>query len=586
MKTNSLRLLVLFPLFAAACAAPSEESAPSENADTQASALSKDPVDVPDDTSGGTKPVHPKGGGPVVDDPVATTIDTTPVAVDPDAADPAAPNVAQTSAGDGWRVLHVNGSVPEATSGAATAVDDDIIVLDSREAIATAPLGPKTRAELLQKSTLRSKNAAPSFAPNLDESMFTVVHKKTMDEVENPPANVTYFSICDDYDGQFSRSVSVDKSYSFHKGDETGAFTGSFDVAANLKGSASATVKYRAKTSVFAACKAVWVDFKKAQITGNADVTSNGSIDATFQKAWHYQKTIATPKLFDQWFTIGVVPVHLRIFAPIEAGLDANAKATLKASTSVTAKGSFDVTCGSSSCSGTKSASVTFGENAPSTFEAQVKLNVTPWAQGSLKAVLFDETIGGWGQVGVRASLPTDLWAYAGNTCGDANNDGQNELVSAATLDMSAKVDVVAKAGAFGASWGPWTWNVVDKHLLFKSFGDGSALDPIFYSEASGVTNKARMHGRMRPCVPFTDAVTYRITWSDGAVTTFTGAPTALFTQEHQFASQGLKVVKLEALSDAKGRALGGDTTRKLFFRRLPDGIDLTDVNLVETKLD
>lgn len=511
--------------------------------------------------------------------PTGTTIgtyttDATPDVVETAPFDPSAPVFKETSAGAGWRVVHVKGNLPDAKSGALTAVDDDIIVLESKQAIDGAPLGPKTRAQLKAGSTLRASKAAPSggdgATTNDDESLFTVIHKKNMDQMENPASagTATFWSICDDYDGEYTKSLSVDKSYSYHKGDETGSFTGAFDVSARFQGSASATIKYRAKTSVVAACNAVWIDFKKAIVHGNADLTATGKLDAKFQKEWHYKKLIAQPTVFDQWFTIGVVPVHLRLMVPVEAGVDAEAKVTVKANAKVIGHAAFNVTCGSSSCSGSKSATLAFDQTEPPTFEAQARVKVTPWAQVSLKAVLFDETIGGYGQVGVKASLPTDLWAYVGNTCGDADGSGQSELVNGATLDMAAKIDITAKAGAFGGEIGPWTWNVMNKHVWFKSFGEGSTLDPIFTYENTGVLRHVRMHGRMRPCWPYADAVTYRITWSDGSQSDFTGSPTSLFTQDHDFSQYGVKPMKLEAIRDAAGRDLSGAaTTHSVYLR-------------------
>lgn len=611
----SLLLAVVAAPTAIGCAGEASSQDPAldeDNTSSQQAAATKGEVEPPDTVATGTRlsgatrlPTAPTG-------PTYTN-DLTPAYVEAAAVDPSAPNVQQTSAGNGWRVMHVVGNVPDSKTGILEAVDDDIIILESKEAIDSAPLGPKTRAELKQASTLRASKtvvAAPATLPTTkgtattgaavdvdtldmklgvpaeEPSLFTVVHKKNMDLVENPPAppeGVSYFSFCDNYNGEYTKSLSVDRTYAYHKGDETGAFTGNFDVNARIQGNASATIKYRAKTSVIVGCKAVWIDFKQAVVQGTADLTATGKVDAQFHKEWHYKKTIANPTVYDNWFVIGVVPVHLRIMVPVEAGLDADAKATLKANAKVVGHGAFNVTCGSSSCSGSKSATLQFDENEPPTFEAQLRVKVTPWAQASLKAVLFDETIGGYGQVGVRASLPTDLWAYAGNTCGDGNGDGTSEVVTAGTLDMSAKIDIVAKAGAFGADIGPWSWNVVNKHLMFKSFGEGSALDPIFTSEYSGVAKRARMHGRMRPCWPYSDAITYRITWSDGSISNFTGAPSAVFTQEHDFASYGVKPVKLEAVRDAAGRDLGGENTREINMR-VTDGTYLPPVGGVFTR--
>jgi hypothetical protein len=609
---RSLSLSLLLAVVAAptmiGCAADSSAENADGNTDAQSAELGKgglaaepgDPVLTgPRGTKGTVEPVDapqavaaPDVLGTLMGAPPAGTFtnDLSPAVVEALPADANAPGVQQTSAGDGWRVMHVAGSLPDSKTGALTAVDDDIIILESKEAIDAAPLGPKTRAQLKQTSTLRlSKTLTAATSATIakgvigqpaaeEESLFTVVHKKSMDQMENPappPPGVTYFSFCDDYDGEYSKSLSVDKSYAYHKGDETGSFTGTFDVNARMQGSAKATIKYRAKTSIAAACHAVWIDFKKAQVTGTADLTASGKVDAQFHKEWHYSKTIAEPTVFSQWFTIGVVPVHLIVKVPVEAGLDADAKATLHANAKVIGHGAFDVSCTSSSCTGSKSASIAIDSSEPPSFEATARVKVTPWAQASLKAVLFDETIGGYGQVGVRASLPTDLYAYAGNQCGDGDGNGQNETVTGLTLDMGVKVDIVAKAGAFGGTIGPWSWNLAKKHLMFKSFGEGSILDPVFtYEKVPNQLLHTRMHGRMRSCWPYTDAITYRITWSDGSISNFTGSPTALFTQDHDFATYGIKPIKLEAIRDAAGRDLAGAgaaSTRNVYLKPFDD---------------
>ncbi|MDB4935717.1 MAG: hypothetical protein JWP87_2689 [Labilithrix sp.] len=585
---RSLSLSILLAVVAApsivGCAAESSPEGAEADGDAQSAPLTKDLAAV-DAVSEGTR-----APSPIVRPGVGTiTNDLTPAVVEALPIDPNAPGVQQTSAGDGWRVMHVAGTLPDAKTGAMTAVDDDIIILESKEAIDLAPLGAKTRAELKATSTLRASKtlaaASPVLAkglvgtsPAAEESLFTVVHKKSMDQMENPtppPPGVTYFSFCDDYDGEYTKTLSVDKSYAYHKGDETGSFTGAFDVNARMQGNATATIKYRAKTSIAAACHAVWIDFKKAQVTGTADLTASGKVDAQFHKEWHYSKTIAEPTVFNQWFTIGVVPVHLLVKVPVEAGVDADAKATLHANAKVIGHGAFDVSCTSSSCTGSKSASIAIDSSDPPSFEATARVKVTPWAQASLKAVLFDETIGGYGQVGIRASLPTDLYAYAGNMCGDGDGNGQNESVTGLTLDMAVKVDIVAKAGAFGGTIGPWTWNVANKHLLFKSFGEGSILDPVFtYEKVPGQLLHTRMHGKMRPCWPYADAITYRITWSDGSISSFTGAPSTLFTQDHDFATYGIKPIKLEAIRDAAGRdlaAAGSASMRNVYLKPFDD---------------
>jgi hypothetical protein len=78
----------------------------------------------------------------------------------------------------------------------------------------------------------------------------------------------------------------------------------------------------------------------------------------------------------------------------------------------------------------------------------------------------------------------------------------------------------------------------------------------------------------MRSCWPYTDAITYRITWSDGSISNFTGSPTALFTQDHDFATYGIKPIKLEAIRDAAGRDLAGAgaaSTRNVYLKPFDD---------------
>src|SRR5690606_1835854 len=140
-----------------------------------------------------------------------------------------------------------------------------------------------------------------------------------------------------------------------------------------------------------------------------------------------------------------------------------------------------------------------------------------------------------------------------------------NEWVSALTLDLRAKADVFARVDTIATPKKEWTWNVANKHIGFWSFGDGSALEPMFYREAvSGTT--MTMRGRMRPCWPYADSMRYRLTWGDGTVETFDAAPSTLFSKAHTFPTYGTKTVKLEALFDTASRDPNSSTTRTMFL--------------------
>jgi hypothetical protein len=485
-----------------------------------------------------------------------------------DPIDPTAPRVTETASGDGWRTLHVTGSVPDADTGEMRTVDDDIIIVERQEALDSAPLGQKTRLQLKQKVALQSATVGTAAAAPTDgDALITVIHKKTMDQVEatDPAqAGMMYFG-CGDYDNDYTKSlVNIDRSFSHTKGHESGKFTGSFAASGRFQGNVTAKITYRVNKTW---CVPSSVSFKRAELTGNGTLTAKGDVDGQFHQKWNYDKQVIKPKLLDQWFMVGPVPVYLRVFLPVDVGLDAEAKATLKASANVVGKANFNIACTKSGCSGTRSATLSWAENQPPTFDAQARVKVTPWAQASARAVLYGETVGAYAQVGVRAGVPIDLWAYAGNGCGDADNDGKNEFVNALTVDMRAQGDIVGQVVAAGKQvWGR-SWNVADRHLLFKKLGSSTALDPIFYREAGGAWNQVKMRGQMRPCWPYKDAIKYRVTWSDGAVTQFTGAPGALFAKEHTFAAAGVKPIKLEALEDTAGRKIAGTRTQSVTVR-------------------
>ena len=496
--------------------------------------------------------------------------------IDPLLIEPADPNVAVLQKGDGWQRMMVTGNLEDPTTGIARAANDEILILEKDSAIDVAPLPAKARAKLKETAMLR-KAARPSVlllnpaASADDDDMVTVVLKSAADAAETtpdvaPPAggNVMFFG-CPDYDDSYSRSINFDKSVAYHKGTESGSFTGGMDFDAQLKANAQVTLRYRVHRTL---CVPYAVSFKKVELLGTADLTANAAVEGTFEKAWSFKRTIAKPEITSFTFWAGPVPVYLKIRAPIEAGVDAMAKAELHANAKVIGKGTFNVACNSSSCSGSKSASLTFAENKSPTASVAVKVKVTPWASASVRAVLYSEDIA-YGDVGVKGSLPAELWGYAGNTCGDANHDGTNEFVTALTLDMRAKVDIIAKAAFFGDTVGSWSWNVADRHIGFWSFGAGTALEPIFYSGGANL-GSVTMRGSMRPCWPYTDRMHYRVTWSDGASSVFDEVPSTLFSAPHTFASYGVKAIKVEALIDNADRDPNTSASRNLYLSPLP----------------
>lgn len=487
--------------------------------------------------------------------PIANLPDIDPIVVEPVDSD-----LNVVASGDGWKQIHVTGQLEDPATGGTREANEDIVVLTKPEAVKTAPLSARTKQRLSEELDTASVMA------NADDELITVVSLDAAAQVDAlEESGVTFFGACSDYDSSYTRSINVDRTFTFRKADEAGSFTGAIDFSANFKGSASATARYRVHKKL---CVPYKVSFKKVELVGNADLTATAKVDGKFEKQWKWDKTIAKPEIASFSFWAGPVPVHFKIRVPVEVGLDAKAKAELHAQAKVIGKGSFNIACSSSSCSGSRYASLTFAQDTPPSVSVSAKVDVTPSVSAALRGVLYSEDIA-WGDVGVRGSLPASLWGYYGNQCGDANNDGVNEWVSALTLDLRAKVDVFARVDTLVTDKKEWTWNLANKHIGFWSFGDDSALQPIFYSAGvSGSTLTVR--GRMRPCWPYSDQMRFRITWGDGSVETVNASPTTLFSKSHTFASAGQKTVELAALVDDAGRDPNAATTRTILLSDRP----------------
>jgi hypothetical protein len=65
----------------------------------------------------------------------------------------------------------------------------------------------------------------------------------------------------------------------------------------------------------------------------------------------------------------------------------------------------------------------------------------------------------------------------------------------------------------------------------------------------------------MRPCWPYSDAVSYLFNWGDLSTTAFNGAAHSWTTSNHTWATPGTKTITLTALNDMHGRTFNNMTT-------------------------
>jgi hypothetical protein len=465
------------------------------------------------------------------------------------------------ASGAGWQQLHVTGSVlNEADDGTASNVDQELVVVDSPAALASAPI-PATA-----KQQIQSQLAA---LPAAERDGTIIVNMAAARQIEiqatQPQNNVAYFwPSCDDVDKTWTKSFSKSKTFSYAQADETGSFQGNVNIAGSANGqvTASVTVRLDKKWIPIAGCTTFWGHVKRAQLTGRADVTGSAVVNGKFQKEWHESKNVANPTIYDDWVSIGGLPVKVKVTLPIDVGIDASAQVDFHADVGVEGHGTFDVTCTSSSCSATKNATWSWKDNKAPTLGLSARAKVSPWVQPNVKLDLYYGAA--TGQIGLRATLNNDLWAYFGNTCGDSNNDGSPEWVQAATLDARLALDLKAKVGFFGSTK-DWSWNLVDYHVGFFDLIGSTAMDPIFYvSKRSGTSYT--FSGRMRPCWPYTQAMKYRIDWSDGSSTEeVSSAPGTLFTKTHNFTGMFVShPVKVTAVVDTAGHDPNRTTTRSV----------------------
>jgi len=521
-------------LLAGACAPDALPDQPEPDTSAETSTLTATGIRTTTTTTLVTKPLPP------------------PLPLPPPPPDPIAPTVAALERGTGWKRVQVSGTAEDLATGTMQTLGSEFYVIEGRTSINNTALPANTRAVLTgQLATIP--------LPTDGDSEIIIVPKGLNLAIQAAAAGNEAIAFCDDSTKVFSKSYSFDKSKDYHLNSEPGALVGSGDFHARLKGSMTGAVKYSIRYDY---CWPTFV-FHRLTVTGSADVLATASLAAQFQKKWSFETKVAEPVLG----TVSLFGIPITFSVPITIGLDAQAAATLNFNGSYQAHGNFNIRCNSNGCDGSKDATSGFTPGASPTVSAEGKVKVSPWVEGAVKAKLLDEDIA-YAQVGVRAKLNGELWGYTGNTCGDGDHDGVNEYVSAATLDLGVGIDVVAKAGIFGSSLGPWDWNVWNQHLAF--WGTGSALDPIFHGRSCGGQNMATMKVAMRPCWPYNDTVTYKMTWGDGAITNFSGHPDTLLSQAHSYAVNGQKSIRVDAVTDSKGRDMARNVTRTVNIGWLP----------------
>lgn len=360
-------------------------------------------------------------------------------------------------------------------------------------------------------------------------------------------------------------SQGVDKTFPF----ANSGLSGRLSLNVPVSGQAQGSVTYKVRR-----CAGVPVGFKlaSATVSGTATTSGAGSLQASLvqQFSWKDEWLLAEPSLGSVAFMVGPLPIRLIFTLPIYAGagFDVRVAGTVAAQFDAAATGSFAYTCTLSSCTGSNDVTGRFEFVQPSasvsvdaTARAYLRVTVRLGVYSSKKLYV---------EGGLEATAVAHLWAYTGNTCGDADGDGRNETVQALLADLSWNWRV---AYGWGGHWLPedrlhYTGGVAYP-LGFRDLlgpGGSTVLTPMISGPASVTADAPATYTvRMRPCYPFTDGVNLAIspgTWTGTPVVS--APPIGSASLSRTFWTPGVETIAVSVLSDHAGRNLVGTTSRPL----------------------
>lgn len=474
------------------------------------------------------------------------------------------------------------------TDEAGRTTGAEVYQIEGVNGVALAPIPELIRNELVEELALTESGETAVFAlsaPIIDEIQRSIAIGQPTDaliayanqDTEAFPADRILargpFGSCSD--SEVTKNKRLQYTPNFSRTENLGSgFSGTLKAEGAGYLDANGEVKLRLKrTKVFWVCVPYGVRFQHVRAVGNvtlaSTVTLSGSISYANPNPIEYQ--IAKPSLGGVGFALGPVPVYIGFNLPITFGIEIQASVTgqvqYRGGQSIT--GSFDYLCTSSNCTGYNNLQSSI-QNVDNPFGTSISGRIRPslYADVGVRGYLYSEGFA-YAQVGVRGYLHGDLWGYYGNTCGDADQDGYYETVSALTFGLDWQIAITAKADTFLTSqWRKTLWKSDQWYIGFWDLAasGSSALKPMIDGPASvGVNTAASYKIRMRPCWPYGDKIDYTMDWGDGSTTSHSGAPAPPSWQpvfaSHVWAATGAKNMQLTALRDAHGRQFGSSRT-------------------------
>jgi hypothetical protein len=475
-------------------------------------------------------------------------------------------------AGSDWQRVEVEG---DDADGAPT-IHEVLAVLKGGSGVANAPIPQSIKDDLAGAAPTDMLVVSDTIAQEIAISEAQGALTPRLLEIAEPPdeTDETYDESaralgrgCSDKLVTKGRSVNFNGPFSSSP-IGVGAFEGSFEVSGGVKMTASVEARFaRKRFKLIRWCIPYGYRFLGASVSGQAEVDQGSSFDGKVNYPKNWEWDIANIDLGGETFFIGPVPVYLDFDLPITAGveLSASATGTVRYNGAQAGIATFQANC-DPSCTASGDWNFTRQPDQP-LFNAGIsaRIQATPWVQAAFKVSVYHEAFL-FAQVGVRPKLETDIWGYAGNTCGDADQSGGNESVSALTVDLDGSLYLTGEVSFLkrAQSWDD-LWHIRG-HILFADLLSGStALQPMVAGPVSTPPNTATSYGiSMRPCWPYNDQVEYRVEPQDGATQWVKGpahdsAPVSLL-----WSTIGSKSITARALADDHGRDLNAATTRSV----------------------
>lgn len=472
------------------------------------------------------------------------------------------------AAGEGWSRVEIFDEADAARSAGA----EHMIIW--RKGLRTVPLSAEDRARV--ELEFFDEDTGSGY-----DDIYAYNAGSGMREFDFAVVNTANLAAVRGVRGLCSKSIKeVRETFDFNEGIPTrtwnfssGAFEGSFEASLPIQGQAELYAKLRIKK-----CLGIPVGWKMRETIVQGTVTLDGGagLAGEVDYTWNYEREYKVLSKRLGKVTVSGIPIKFRLHGFVGFSLEARLRAMLEASVDLDGSGSFYYRCHhEEGCSGTSD----FGSFSNSQLNGGVEIDAEgrAWGRLMVRAEVISSSIA-YVEAGVKGWAGGDLWGYYGNTCGDADGDGDNETVGGLAADLKAGYDVLAKADTLFTSSREWTLASDEWHLGWYSLiSDRSVFTPMVLGLGHLEPNEVRSFTvRMRPCYPYKDAVTIQPPPGFGAAQTIDDPKNDTVEISGSFATGPTAVLRVDVPHDAVGRELETYTTRSIIVADRQDPAIIT----------